>query len=563
MKSFLFFTILTALLPLPAVVWNRDLTWSLTHEKAVQKALTDFARTLPQQTAIIGRTSVPETRVAVVINQEGYLLAPLIPSIDQGDAPYLLYRPDGSRLTLTTVAESKKRSVALLKMENPPSDLLPVPVSKVSGSTVLIPITAPIASLGEPPSLFVDHLKTPPAEDDKAFRIDSIFQKPGSPVFDPSGALIGTTLQARQDDTPVLMLSYLLADLPDLAPLLADETVSDLPDLPATPELSKDDLKEITFAPLTRARQRFIQSTHPSPLPCVLISNESTQATHSVIGTIVRSDGLILTKASELGATFSVRYDGRSYPGILLSTDEKTDLALVGIAENNMPVVRWADESPKPGSTVAAPILLQESTEDMVSEPSSYLGAFSHVLEANRPTVHATSQVTSLGLTSEQIDSQLVIAALQDDTPAYRSGLSPGDVILQIDETKITSRADLTAFLDQQVVGQEVTLTIERAGTRKEFPVELIAPVLIPPATGISLTEGVPMIPSVRRAPFPDTYVHTAPLNAWDCGSPLYDLQGRALGLNIAAVAPARTLALPPVEIRAALKRLLTQTRAF
>ena len=71
------------------------------------------------------------------------------------------------------------------------------------------------------------------------------------------------------------------------------------------------------------------------------------------------------------------------------------------------------------------------------------------------------------------------------------------------------------------------------------------------------------MIPSVRRGPFPDVLAHTVPLNAWDCGSPIFDLTGRALGLNIAAVSPTRTLALQPQDVRDALTRLMAETRPF
>jgi S1-C subfamily serine protease len=557
MKALLFFVLLTSLLPVRALLWTR------VHELTLEENLTAFAQKIPRQMRVVGRTGSYETVPAIVLSENGHLLAPLIPSIDQSDAPYLLYLPDGSRLSLTTVTESPKRSLALLKIEDPSVDLAPVQPAPVGHDTVVLPTLAPVASLGELPSLFVDHLQIPSEDENDTFRLDSIFSRPGTAVFDPSGFLIGTTLKARENHTPVLRIRSLLVDLPELDGILAEPTEPLPLDLPDAPAITEEELEDLAFAPLTKSRQRFIQSTHPSPLPCVLISNESTQATHSAIGTIVRSDGLILTKASELGPSFRVRYGGQSYPGVLLSTDEETDLALVGIAESNMPVVRWSDRALPPGATVAAPVLLQESTADMVSEPTSYPGTFSHPLEAGRPTVHATSQVTSLGLTSEQTDSRVTIAALQADTPAYQSGLSPGDVMTKIDETPIKDRFDLTSFLDQQEVGNLVTLTVVRADQTKEFEVELIAPRLLPPATGISLEDGIPMIPSVRRAPFPATLVHTAPLNAWDCGSPLFDRRGQALGLNIAAVAPARTLALPPSEVRKALDRLLAQTRAF
>ena len=559
MKKSLLFTLLRA-----PCLCAEEITWTLDHETAVQESLTGIAKSLPQQTALVGRTSVLDTRIAVVINRDGHLLAPIIPAADKSDAPYLLYHPNGSRLTLKLIKEIPKRFVALLKIEEPPADLVPIRVSKITNHTVVVPTCAPIALLGEEPSLFLDHLQFPPPGEAATFRLDGIFYASGTPVMDLSGALIGITLKRRTSNTPVLMIANLLADLPELDQILSDETTSELPEFPLAPEVSKEDLKELTESPLTTARELFLQSTHSKNSPCVLISNVGAQATHSIIGTIVRADGLILTKASELGPALSVRFNGRTFPAVLLATDEKTDLALVGIEANDLPVIQWFDTPPVPGATVGAPILLQETTEDMVSEPTSYAGAFSHLLKANLPPVHATSQVTSLGLTTEQVDSKVTVAALMPDTPAYESGLSPGDVISSIDKKPMVSRADLTAFLNICEVGQEVSVEVSRGENTSTYQIKLISPRLIPPATGIAMNNSeMAMIPSVRRAPFPDCFVHTVPLNAWDCGSPLFDLQGRAIGLNIAAVSAARSLALPPAAVREALDRLLAKTRSF
>ncbi len=557
MKSVLIAAALASFLPAQTITWSKD------HEISVQTSTTQFASKLSGQIVIVGRLGLSETRPAVVISIDGHILSPFLPSIDGEDAPYLLYRTDGSRIELETVAENAKRFVSLLKFKQPPSDLDPVRISKVVDHTVIVPTTAPISSIGEPPSLVVDHLEFAPPDGAKALRLDSRIHTLGAPVFDLSGALIATTLKSRETNTPALMIRWLIADFPELDAILANETTSDLEKLPLAPKITKEEIQKIVVSPITRARQSFIQSSHPNPLPCVLVSNEGAQATHSVIGTIIDAEGLILTKASDLGPSLLVRYNGKNYPAVLLSTDETTDLALVGISESGMPVVRWSVESPKAGSVVASPILLQESTDEMVAEATSYMGIFSHILEMGTPSVHATSQVTSLGLTTEQLDSGLKIAAIKPDTPAFESGLSPGNFIRKIDNRPIRTRADLTAFLDCCEVGEKVTVEIAQGDSKKTHEIELISPIIIPPATGINLSKSVSMVPSIRRAPFPDVIVHSTPINAWDCGSPVFDINGKALGLNIAAVSPGRTIALKPKEIRAAINRLLAKTRAF
>ena len=557
MKSVLIAAALASFLP------AQTITWSKAHEISLQTSTTQFASKLSDQMVIVGRLGLSETRPAVVISIDGHILSPFLPSIDGGNAPYLLYRTDGSRIELETVAENAKRFVSLLKFKRAPSDLDPVRISKVVDHTVIVPTTAPISSIGEPPSLFVDHLEFAPPDGAKALRLDSRIHTLGAPVFDLSGALIATTLKSRETNTPALMIQWLIADFPELDAILANETTSDLERLPLAPKITKEEIKKIVVSPITRARQRFIQNSHPNPLPCVLVSNEGAQATPSVIGTIIDAEGLILTKASDLGPSLLVRYNGKNYPAVLLSTDESTDLALVGISESRMPVVRWSDESPKTGSVLASPILLQESTDEMVAEATSYMGIFSHILKMGTPSVHATSQVTSLGLTTEQLDSGLKIAAIKPDSPAFKSGLSPGNFIRKIDNRPIRTRSDLTAFLDRCEVGEKVTVEIAQGDSKKTYEIELISPIIIPPATGINLSKSVSMVPSIRRAPFPDVIVHSTPINAWDCGAPVFDINGKALGLNIAAVSPGRTFALKPKEIRAAINRLLAKTRAF
>ena len=551
----LFFTLtLTAL--------STPITWTEQNEAALEQKTLSFAKKLPSQIVLIGRTGLTTTRVATVVSHDGHILSPYLPSIDKQDVPYLLYKADGSRIPLSTIAEKPRRSLALLKLEKNNLSLTPTRVSALSNHTVMIPTCAPIASLGESPGIFIDHLDFPPLQDASVFRLDNVFYSPGTPIFDLSGSLIGTTLKTRAENTPAVLITRVLREFPELNEILPDLSESDLPTLPLAPAQDSEDDDEIQSSPITEARASYLRETYPSPLPCAHIFNEGAQATHSVIGTIVREDGMILTKASELGPELRVNVGGENYVGIILATDEASDLALVGIAANGLPVVTWTDQVPRPGTHLISPILLQESSEEMLIEPSCVTGTFSHILKTQTPTVHSTSQVTSLGVTTEQRDNGLTIAAIQKESSASEAGLSLGDVIENINGTTIKRRSDLTTFLNNQQVGDEVHLLVRNSAGSHKTKITLSAPHLIPPTTGMNVPD-IAMIPSVRRSPFPDVLVHTTPLNAWDCGSPIFDRQGHALGLNIAAVSSARSFALRPSDIRKILKKLLAETRAF
>ncbi|MGC6465253.1 MAG: PDZ domain-containing protein [Akkermansiaceae bacterium] len=540
-----------------------SVTWTPAHSEVVEQTTLALTPKLREQTVIIGRLGLAETYVATVIDKEGHLISPFLPSPDGEPLPYILYRPDGSRSELKTIEEKPKRFLALLKYEDGFPDASPLQISALDQHTVVVPSCAPIASKGEEASLIVDHLPFSPAKDSSVFNIELPVHFPGSSIFDISGNLIGFVVGPDQNSTKALTVTKAATEFPKFGELLPDPTPANQPSLPSAPSLTREEKKELFLGEITEARFAAGVDSLPSPLPCVLIFNEGTPLTNSTIGTIVRPDGIILTKASELGPSLSVRYAGQNYPGLLLATDEETDLALVSINASNMPVVRWHEELPPSGSTTYAPILLKENSEEMIAEERTYFGTFSHLLKAKTSTLHATSQVTTLGLYTEQTSSTLTIAALAKDTPAYESGLSPGDILISIDNTPLENRADLNVVLESKSVGDEVTVKVNRGDAPMEFKVKLSAPHLTPPATGINNVTGLAMIPSVWRGPFPDVLVHTTPLNSWDCGSPLFTRKGQALGINIAAVSPGRSYALLPKDIKAAMTRMLSNSRPF
>ncbi len=74
------------------------------------------------------------------------------------------------------------------------------------------------------------------------------------------------------------------------------------------------------------------------------------------------------------------------------------------------------------------------------------------------------------GLAIDQVGAALLIARVNPDSPASRSGLLPGDRILRINDIEVANAQSLSNLLGQQVNGPAVTIAIERNG----MPMDLV-----------------------------------------------------------------------------------------
>ena len=85
------------------------------------------------------------------------------------------------------------------------------------------------------------------------------------------------------------------------------------------------------------------------------------------------------------------------------------------------------------------------------------------------------SEFGGLGVTVTTRDGMLTIVTPMEDTPGFRAGLLPGDQILKING-EATEQMELSSAIDRLrgAVGQKVTLTILRPGTRqiKDYTIE-------------------------------------------------------------------------------------------
>lgn len=498
-----------------------------------------FTPLIQQQVLMVGRLGLTETRPAVALGEKGPLLAPKITSVDGTETPYILYHRNGTRETLEILAEPKQRPVVLLKrpagLEVAQTDLAD-PETIAKSQWFYHPTLSPSPVIGEPAAIVLDSKYPLEKEENNIFAVKIGSLKAGSPILDLQGHLVAITLPSRTQDkgkfSRALLFSRLVEDL--------------------------EELQKIEPSP--KAPPHFPTPQAPPLHPAVgLIINDTKQITYSVGGTIIREDGLILTKASELGPELTFQFQDQEYPAVLLATDSATDLAIVGVTGRKFPVITWSDHTTlKPGTLFHHRSLLSQNAPEMEEMNDTHFGTFNTKLPEHPMTIHHASRITSLGLVPEQLQNDLIISAIRAESPASKTGLRLGDRILKLNDQTISNRPSLLRFLEKKEVAQEVKLTVSRQDETLSFTLPLTSASLTPETTGITLNEPQTCVPSVVRGPFPLTIAHTLSLNSWDCGAPLLDLQNRAYGIHIAAITNTRSLTLPPPVIKDAIKRMMT-----
>ena len=73
-------------------------------------------------------------------------------------------------------------------------------------------------------------------------------------------------------------------------------------------------------------------------------------------GTVVRKDGYIVTKASEVHGKLSCRIGTRELPATLVKAKAEYDLALLKVDANDLVPIIWAvGDPPAPGSWLITP----------------------------------------------------------------------------------------------------------------------------------------------------------------------------------------------------------------
>jgi serine protease Do len=261
------------------------------------------------------------------------------------------------------------------------------------------------------------------------------------------------------------------------------------------------------------------------------------------LGTIVGAEGWIITKASELPGRPMCRLpDGKVVSARVAGAEPTFDLALLAVPATDMKPVRWADDfNPPVGTLLAAVGTEQPLAVGVVSVPRRDLGAPARPadtlplrLPAGRPEIVGRPRpITGYSLRAA---FGLPRAIGYDVSDAFGLPFSAGvrrhDLLYSINGRRILADSDALEAVGRQLTGDVVPVRLERAGRM----MDLLLPLGPETRGGQS---------SYRADDFPTVIECAVPFYSYECGGPIVDLTGRAIGVTIARVGPHGGMVIP------------------
>lgn len=260
------------------------------------------------------------------------------------------------------------------------------------------------------------------------------------------------------------------------------------------------------------------------------------------LGAVMSADGYILTKASELEGIVDpecVLYDGRRLSVKEVAVDHTYDLMLVKIDANNLTPVRWETRA----KSAAGTLLITPDARSLPLRPGV-------VSVAERKLPNSGQGFLGVQMGPSPSGGVLVDSVVRGGA-AERGRLQEGDIIRSLNGVDVVGSRDMASKIAALPPNSVVAIRYERDSMIRTVKVSLTPRFVANP--GEQLLERYAgndgKYASLHLSGFPRVIEHDSDLFPNQCGGPLYDLNGKAIGLNIARVARVSSYAIPAEDV--------------
>lgn len=267
------------------------------------------------------------------------------------------------------------------------------------------------------------------------------------------------------------------------------------------------------------------------------------------LGAVMSSDGYILTKASELSGIVNpecVLYDGRRLQIEEVAVDHTYDLMLVKIDANNLTPVKWESRRKFDAGT----LLITPDARSLPMRPGVISVAERKLSNSERGFLGVQMGPSPTG--------GVLIGEVVRGGAAERGRLQKDDIIRSLNGIDVMGSRDMAARIAALPPNSKVVIRYERDNTIRTLDVVLTPRFVAEPGEQMleRYRENDGKYSSMHHSGFPRVIEHDSDLFPNQCGGPVYDLNGKAVGLNIARVARVSSYAIPAEDVLNVYRRL-------
>jgi serine protease Do len=262
----------------------------------------------------------------------------------------------------------------------------------------------------------------------------------------------------------------------------------------------------------------------------------------AALGTIVAADGWILTKNSELkGKITCVVNDGRDFDAEVKGVSEPYDLAMLKVDARGLKPIEFRESKQDPVGNWVASVGVDDTPVAI-----GVVSVAARKVNAREYPPLIDTKGGYLGIALDQTEEGAKVKEVLRGTAADKAGIKVNDVILAVGAKTIKDPETLIATLSKFKPGDVVTLKVKRG----DDDVEMKATLGKRPAQARGdFMNSLGSTLSEHRTGFPVILQHDTVLKPNECGGPLVDLDGKAIGINIARAGRTESYAIPAEEV--------------
>jgi serine protease Do len=263
----------------------------------------------------------------------------------------------------------------------------------------------------------------------------------------------------------------------------------------------------------------------------------------AALGTVISADGLAITKASEISEGTLTCFTGTGTPveARVIGIDHDNDLGLIKISASGLQPIEWAEEEAFIGQWTVTPGIGGKP------EAVGIISVAPRKILAKRALI---------GVELDDFPDKARVRQVMSGLGAEKAGIQSGDLILAVNGAVVKSRQELLDLLRMFREGQTVKLRVTRESEEFESQVQLMSQ----PANRQDRMNRMGGEISQRAHGFAQAIQHDTVLLPWQCGGPLVNLEGKAVGLNIARAGRVASYALPPGLVRQLVSDIVAQS---